>query len=316
MRSGAFGVRAALVLCGLVALWFASDAVLESSSAFWSFGDADAPGAAAESYRVEGQARRLAEREGGSDLVLVMGSSLVESNVDVSELARGMSVAEDSIVPLWMSAAAELEMAMLTPLLEATPPKIVVYVTHVWAMHARTNVDRPRLYDPGVALELLGARSALARPARHAAQMILGSHVALRHRSAFLDLIPVERKAETLAMLRERWTDAAISTPLDFGCHSENMEALDLLARRLAAAGVAVWIVPAPLQDEWGSEPSLRRLLDRCLSDAAHAGGYRHVPSAALASLEPGHFRDKLHLNASGRALFTHVVIDAVSRLD
>jgi len=86
-----------------------------------------------------------------------------------------------------------------------------------------------------------------------------------------------------------------------------NTRAIDLLARRLRAAGSRFIVIEGPIPPGHGAlpAPERTRAFREALRARAKAEGFTFVSAADMADFALEDFRDQTHLNARGRRTFT-----------
>jgi hypothetical protein len=299
LRLGAFvaalGVGSHLLLVGCRPLLSACERRLEP---------------AAQPLRNEAALRLL--RPGEAQL-LVVGNSVVTSDVDAERLATGFGL---DAVPLPLYGASSVDVAMSAPLLARARPRAVVVLVSMWAVLDRVDWSAVRVYDPGLALSLLSWRELLDERQAHAARMLESLHFVVRHREPLRQmaadlLAPRRRRAVPASGRREAIEERAARleesgmAAATFTCPSLSTRALEAMAGRLGEAGVRTVLVFAPGNRRWNSDPALAARFDECLRGLAARTGSALVAREALPAFTAADFRDPEHMTRAGRERFT-----------
>ncbi|HYC55814.1 MAG TPA: hypothetical protein VEL28_12845 [Candidatus Binatia bacterium] len=312
-------LRLLIFAAALLAVFFGSDFLLRRSESFWRFAQQHPYSEQTIPLQLEA---RLATMEPGRLDVAIVGSSVVESNVDPEALTAALKRSDPYIRIFPLPASPPLETAMLASHLLRLRPKIVVYPLTLWSLQDHIDWDVVRYYDPAIALSLFDWREIARDHDEHASALLESMHVVFRHRDPLRRTIghnlargwTVKNQAPPsllFAHVRERAEERGRSGRDDFVCPSIHTRALDLLGRKLTAAGTRFVVVSTPVATGWQKDRKLMRMMDTCLGDRARAGGYRYVPVSELPAIESSDFRDGIHMAESGRVKFTQ----ALSRL-
>jgi len=305
--------RATVILFALggfaIAMAAASHLALVHSRAFLAFCQR-ADGVAAQPLHSEVTLRAL--RPGEAQLIAV-GSSMLDSDLDVDRLARSYRL---DVRPLPLFGGTVAELAMLTPRLSRARPQAVVLLTTVWTLFDHVEWPEARLYDPRIAAALLTWRELMADRQAHASHLLGSLHFVIRHRAALR-----ERLAEAALSRLRPDTAGGAARPItrvpanvlarwdaeeqDFTCRSVNARALEIMARRLRDEDVPLIVVPTPANSRWDRDESLWRRLEECLAGIAQRTGAIVVPRPSVGDFAPSEFEDRQHMNAAGRQRFT-----------
>jgi hypothetical protein len=264
---------------------------------------------AAQPLHIEATLRAM--RPGEAPLVAV-GSSVLDTDLDEHRLAGRFGVV---VRPLPLYGGTIGEMAMLTPLLVHARPRGVVVTTTVWTLFDHVEWPEARLYDPRIAFELLTWREIVADRQAHGSHLLGSLHFVIRHRAALRERVgaealrllglapapPAPAALHVPAAVRARWE----ALGQEFTCDGVNARALEVMARRLAEAGIPLFVVPTPANSSRDRDPALWRRLDQCLGQVASRTGAVVLPSPGIDDFPPSDFADSQHMNAGGRARFT-----------
>jgi hypothetical protein len=292
-----------------VALAAASHLALVHSRPFLAFCRREGS-AATQPLRIEATLRAL--RPGEAQLIAV-GSSVLDSDLDVDRLARRYHL---DLRPLPLYGGTTAEMAMLTPRLSSARPEAVVLFTTVWMLFDHVDWPEVRLYDPRIAASLLTWRELVADRQAHASHLLGWFHFVIRHRAALRERLAEAAEARFAppeqaggrhritripAAVQARWE----AEKQDFTCRSVNARALEIMAGRLRDEDVPLVVVPTPANSVWDGDESLGRRLEDCLAGIAGRTEAIVVPRPPAGDFPPSAFQDRQHMNAAGRQRFT-----------
>lgn len=178
----AAATRTLLALAGFaVLLLAATHLVLVGSRPLLLAFARDANTMAARPLQIESRLRAMPRGEAG---VLVVGSSIVASDVDKELLGQRLGMDRARIHLIVLPSGNALETAMLTPLLERTRPGVVVSLATVWTLLDVLDLETVRFYDPRVAFSLFTWDEMLAGRQAHASRLFASLHFGIRHRSS------------------------------------------------------------------------------------------------------------------------------------
>lgn len=293
-------------------LFVASDAVLTHSRAFWRFCKRGGFTGTTASLVVEATLHTTAP---GSRDWIVVGSSVVQRDVDVPRLAAAAGRTTESVMKLPLLGGSGLEIAMLTRKLIALHPRAVVLLATPWSQKNDVDWDVLRFYDPLIAADIFSWREVLAEHAAHASGLLAASHVVVRQRASLrIDLFSrilartapsgVHAPGIREAVKRARQERFAARRE-DFGCDNVNVRALAAMAGRVSAAGIALVVVSTPVTGRWGHDAGFIRTVDDCFASLAHDVGFVFLPRSTWSEFPPQMFGDPVHMTDSGRDAFS-----------
>lgn len=297
-----------------------SDTLLTRSTAFWTFCRERATSMATRPLKIEA---KLRSRPPGTTQIAFVGSSVVAGAINSDRIAQQLDLDAGDVLLLAIPAADTVEVSMLAGELIRARPRLVVHLATVWALWDHVTWTDLRLYDPAVAVALLGWRDLLAQHDVQASLLLGWSHVVIRHRAALRDILfaPIldgtarlpARPAGEVREIRRRLQERRLATPEDFACPNIHTRALGVLARRLRSRQIPLAVVATPAND-WRRAP-LRPQFNECLSAAARADGFVFVSESALPRFDGFDFRDATHMSARGQLKLTDALIPELRRL-
>jgi hypothetical protein len=308
------------VVAILVAAYALSNVVLGNWPGFWSFARSRADGYGSMVARAEANIRLRPARRAR---MLFVGSSTVNRNIDLHVLADASPWDSDHLGLLWFPGATQLELAMFAPRLVEKQPDIVVILDSVWSLREDEPWQSLRHYDFSVASELLGWRGLLAGHALHADFALSSSHAVTRNRRAFRQVLFSRLGNSSSLGRKEAWTLLHGATAArararrqarasEFACPSVHVDALELLARRLAAVGTRVAVVQSPTQLRWADSQRVQGEYKRCLGEAAERSGFTFIDKTMLPGFGADDFYDRVHLTPEARPRFSAALAEVL----
>jgi hypothetical protein len=299
--------------CFFLLLFVSSDALLTHSQAFWRWSKRG--GFTGPTAPLVVEATLHTTKPGTRDWI-VIGSSVVERDIDVERLSSASGHARDRILKLPLLGATSLELAMLTNDIIALRPRAVVLLATPWTLQNHIDRDRVRFYDPRMAVEIFSWRQILAEHANQASGLMAWSNVVVRHRESLRqDLFSrwLHRTAPSgvhepggREKFRRAWHERYSARREDFGCENLNVRALDAMSRRLKSEGIRLVLVSTPVGGRWGHDRELVGFVDGCFSSLADDGGFTFLPRATWSRFPTDSFSDQVHMTAAGAEAFSN----------
>lgn len=286
-----------------VAFALVSDAALSRSEAFWRLCRERLAPSPMTALGVEAE---LGARAPGSVAVVVLGSSVARSNVDVEALGAALGLAPDEIARVWLPRALPVETAMVLPQLERLrPPLVVALATPAALRDELIDWERLRLYDPRVTWALLGPGPLWRDRRAHASGVLGWLHVAVRHRAELRGIAAGALTGRLPEAPAPRGPDERASVPAtaDLSCDALSVRALELAGRRLRAHATHLLVVPAPMRPDRPWQERALQTLEGCLAARAREGRFGFLGIARL-DFGVGEFEDEIHMNERGRARY------------
>jgi hypothetical protein len=266
----------------------------------------------------------------GRDNVLLLGNSRADDSIDTAALERRFASRGLHFHNLTVAGSGMVDQAMRAREIAKLEPGVVIAMADAAALRPDGWLEETFAYDAPAALEIFTLRDLLSEPGFHTAGLAGQLHVLARHRSSLQSTLLVALGRQTFVGLRLELIQRAAATlgpragenPLVGWMKSRNQDpypnantrALELLARRMRAAGTRLVVVEAPNHPILlapGVQPRVARFREfvRALS-VEH--GFAFVEATQLRPLDVQHFNDLIHVNGDGRALFTATLGDAL----
>ncbi len=319
-----------LVILGVFLLAFStlSDAALSSSAGFWRAAMRLAEDERSSPLYVDAQLHTWAA---GEKKVVVVGSSIVATDINEAELAAKLGLADGEVAKLWMPDGSAVELSMLAPAIARVAPDVVVYLVSIWNFFDTDDVGELRFYDPRVAASLFRPNEILSDIGSHASGLLAWHHLVIRHREYLRRTFirgPLESLSDSRAQRRrlqvlrrmavrerilQRRDPRLTAGPEDFDCSGIRTRALSVMGERLERDGVEFVMLRTPTRGRWDYDPVVSARIDACMDELSERKGLGYVPVTAVPEFFPDDFRDPLHMTPDGKVKFTDALPGVIS---
>jgi hypothetical protein len=309
------------------------DLAISRSDALWSWVASDFPRRLDDHYRAEALLRTLPP---GRDQVLVLGNSRADDSIDVAELTTRFAERGLRFENLTVVGSGVVDVAMRAPALARHEPGAVVVVLDAASLRAEDVSDETFAYDAAIAARVFSAAEIAAEPGFHVAGVAGQLHVLARHRRSLQNSLLVGLGRVTFLGLKidlakrarlEQGLDEEPSSPERRGRNefvawmkrrepdrwpNANTRALEVLAERLRAADTRLFVVEAPAHPILIA-PGIAVRIEQFrtgMGELAEKHGFAFLAATRFPELDTHHFKDLIHVNEDGRAVFTRALGD------
>ena len=304
------------VVAFVLGFTYVTNAWLVAAPAFWRGVHDDRGTYSAEALQLEARLRLM---QGRGPRIVLIGSSIAGSNVAPRLLEKRLGLPLGAVLALPLPAASAVESAMLTALIEAMQPDLVVYIASMWTLHRQVEWDLLRFYDPRLAWHLLSSAEIFHDRVAHAYGLLQAAHVVVRHREAlrravFPSLYGYERGSPSLLTQVNQQRDEVRrrAQRADFSCDSVQIEALRWMAQRLAQKNIRFATAVVSSTPAMEQRMRLRRRVDDCFAQTAAQDGYLSIARGAL-TISRSERLDGMHFNLHGARKYTeHLAVGLV----
>jgi hypothetical protein len=242
--------------------------------------------------------------------VLLMGNSLIVENVDVDALQACCAQVDERA----NYGVTLLEVAMLGEWIVKIKPALLVLALTGLDVYRSPGWDGLRFYDPSVARKLSSAGDLVKYSRAHLRGMVQRHFTLFRHRQALLELggitwgLPLESMFQVVPKTQVVFKQLEPS-PLP----TVQTQALDDLAGRLRAADIGLLVFSSPIR-AGGKRPDHKIVahipqMDAHMDVMARRHGFDYLPAGHLRPIDPGLYKDGVHLLPEGRTLLTEQLV-------
>jgi hypothetical protein len=309
---------------------FALDRAIAHATPFWAWVVASFPRRLDDSFLAEAVLRATPP---GRDNVVLLGNSRADDGVDLAALesrfaARGLHFRNLTVV-----GSGPVDEAMRAREVAALEPDAVIAVVAASELRDADGSGETFSYDAAAARYIFPLADFAARPEFHLTGLAGELHVLARHRGSFQNAARVCLGRDTfLSIELELWRVARERLALDnepkvpvewLGRRepdpypNDNTRAVEFLAETLHAAGTRLVMVEAPshlIQEAPRVRPRVERFRDY-MAELAAKHGFVFLPATRFPQLELDQFKDMVHVNESGRAIYTAKLGDELESL-
>jgi hypothetical protein len=332
-----FRLLALLVLGPILALALV-DLAIARSDALWSWVASDFPRRLDDHYRAEAMLRTLPP---GRDQVLVLGNSRADDSIDTVELSSRFAERGLRFENLTVVGSGVVDLAMRAPALARHEPGAIVVLLDAAALRAEKVSDETFAYDAAVAARVFSAAEIAAEPGFHVAGLAGQLHLLARHRRSLQNSLLVGLGRSTFGRLqielvqRARLEDGVGDESAE-GIHERrarnelvawmksrepdrwpnaNTRALEVLAQHMRESGTRLFAIESPAHPILVA-PGIAMRIERFRVEVdalAEKHGFAFLPATRFPELDTHHFKDLIHVNEDGRAVFTRALGDLLA---
>jgi hypothetical protein len=324
----------AVPLAGLVTL----DQLIVRATPFWSWVAREFPRRTDDSFRAEAVIRALPS---GRDNVILLGNSRADDAIDVARLQERFESRGLRFTNLTVVGSSLMDAAMRAREIAERAPGVVICVTDASSLRPGGWQEETFAYDWRAAASIFPLSDLWVEPAFHISGVAGESNILARHRRSLQNAAWVGLGRMSFLRIRLNLMREARTEPLHAAQHAPpqpkqkspvilwmkqkeadtypnvNTRALVWLADTFAAAGTHFVVVEAPLNPLMTAPrvaPKVERFREYVDSLAAEHG-FSFVPATRFPELDFPQFKDVIHLNESGRDVYTHALGDALGPL-
>jgi hypothetical protein len=320
-----FRLLALLVFGPLLALAIV-DLGIARSSALWSWVANDFPRRLDDHYRAEALLRTL---PAGREQVLLFGNSRADDSVDTAELAKRFADRGLAFHNLTVVGSGIVDVAMRAPAIASAAPGVALVMIDPASLRQEVVSDETFAYDTGVAARVFSVAEIAAEPDFHVTGVAGQLHVLARHRRSLQNTLLIGLGLESFPRLRfelmkrarreqKQERNAFVvwmkSREPDVWPNC-NTRALEVLGERMREAGVRLIVVEAPAHPILIAPGIAPRIVafEAEVARLAEKHGFEFLPATRFPELDTVHFKDLMHANENGRAVFTRALGDLLA---
>jgi hypothetical protein len=306
---------------GPVLLLTVVDRAVVLNEAHWKWVAREVPTQLLDPYRIEAILRTTPP---GPRNVLLLGDSTMEAAADLPALNRELGPRGLRAQTVTIGGTPTLAFGFLARAVADLRPSMVVLMVSPYSVRSENFLEATYTYDVRAVPDLFPPRALIDDFSFHLAGAAGQANVLFRHRRAMQRAAGVRWGSESWRKLRMETIRAGIKESRAGGpllrwmqrppdtYPNPNTRAIDLLARRLHAAGAKLVVIEGPIHPLTGLmiRESRYAAFRARMKEQARAGGFTFRDAGSLPPFTLEDFRDQTHLNDQGRRTFTRALTD------